>query len=524
MRILVLLGLCPQAVAQETAPAAAEALAPPQAVGKAANPQKGAPPPGEATDLPLAQIAPPLQYADVQALSIDLPTALQLANASNPTIALARERVREAQAALLAAQVLWLPNLQTGPAYQRHDGQIQNSRGMVFTTSKSNFFEGGGAAMSFQTSEALFGPLIARRLTEAQAAQAQAVTHNIQLDVALSYLDLVQGYAALAVNADTLGRAEYILDEAEKANKAGFSRTGGDVTRARGEVQLRREQQIALETQAATASARLAQLLLLDPTVDLRPADPAAVPITLVPLHAAIDELVATGLLNRPELAESRALVAAAVARWRQARLGPLLPRLEVSYFAGVFGGGINDDVSNFDGRGDGTAQAIWEFRNLGLGNVAEARLRRSQVNQASYHVLEIQAQVAADVTAAVKLARTRERTLQSAQEAVRQALETWRRLRIAAFGMLTRDKLVNTLEPVIAEQALDTARVHYLTEVIEYNKAQFRLYQALGQPPLEALPQAVAAPPVTVPTAPQPYRPSPAPVIPVPPPPKRKP
>jgi outer membrane protein TolC len=506
-------------------PAPTEALPQPPTVAQPAQQQPPRASSSEATALPLAQIAPPFQDPDVQALTIDLPTALRLVNASNPTIALARERVREAQAALMAAQVLWLPNLQTGPAYVRHDGQIQNSRGDVFTTSKSNFFEGGGAVMSFQTSDALFAPLIARRLVAAQAAQAQAVTYSIQLDVALAYLDLLFAYGALAVNADSLGRAQYILDEADKANKSGFSRSPADVTRARGEVDLRRQQQIALETQTASASAHLAQLLLLQPSVDLHPADPAIVPITLVPLNTAIDELVATGLLNRPELAESRALVAAAIARWRQARIGPFLPRLDVSYFAGTFGGGIDSEVSNFSGRGDGAAEFVWEFRNLGLGNIAEARLYRSRVNQANYHVIEIQAQVAAEVTTAVKSAKIRERTLRSAQEAVQQALETWRRLKLAAFGMLTKGQgLVNTLEPVIAEQTLDNARVQYLVEVIEYNKAQFRLYQALGQPPLEALPQAVAAPPVTVPTAPQPYVPSPPPKIPLLPPPKGKP
>jgi outer membrane protein TolC len=452
-----------------------------------------------------------------------LPTALQLVNASNPTIALARERVREAQAALSAARVLWLPNLQTGPAYQRHDGQTQSSHGDIFGVSKSNFFEGGGAAMTFETADALFAPLIARRLTEAQAAEARAVTHSIQLDVALAYLDLIQAYGALAVNADTLARAAYVLDEAQKTDLEGMNRTKADVTRARAEVELRRQQQIALETQAALASARLAQLLLLQPSVDLRPADPAVVPITLVPPDEEIDTLIATGLLNRPELAESRAVVAAALARWRQARVGPLLPRLEVTYFAGTFGGGINEEVSNFSGRGDGTAQAVWQLRNLGLGDVAQARLRRAQYNQANFHVLEVQAQVASEVTAAVKSARIRQRTLQSAQEAVSQALETWRRLRLAAFGILTRDRLVNTLEPITAEQALDAARNQYLIEVIEYNKAQFRLYEALGQPPLEALPGAVALP-VSVPAAPQPYQPSPIPVIPIPPPGKIKP
>jgi outer membrane protein TolC len=464
-----------------------------------------------------------LQYPDVQVLPIDLPTALRLADAGNPTIALARERVREAEAALLAARVLWLPNLETGPAYMRHDGQLQDTSGVIFGVSKSNFFEGGGAAMVFQTGDALFAPLIARRLTEAQAAQARVVTHSIQLDVALAYLDLIQAYGALAANADTLGRAEFILQEAAKADQFQLSRTTADITRARAEVALRRQQHIDLEGQAALASARLAQLLLLQPTVDLRPADPAVVPITLVPLEADIDTLVATGLLNRPELAESRALVLAALARWRQARLTPLLPRVEVDYTTGVFGGGRNDDVSTFSGRGDGLAQAVWEFRNLGFGNLAEARLRRSQYNQANYHVLEVQAQVAAEVTAAVKQARTRQRTLEIAQAGVSDALETWRRLKLAAFGVLTREQRVNTLEPVIAEQALDVARTQYLTEVIEYNKAQFRLYEALGQPPADALPQAVATP-VSVPAAPQPYTPSPMPVFPIPPAPKLKP
>src|SRR5207302_944948 len=145
------------------------------------------------------------------------------------------------------------------------------------------------------------------------------------------------------------------------------------------------------------------QLLLLQPTTDLRPADSAVVPISLVAADTPLDTLVATGLLNRPELAESHALVLAALARWRQARVGPLLPRLEITYFAGDFGGGVNDEVSHFSGRGDGTAQAVWQLHNLGFGDVAQARLRRSQYNQANYHVLEVQAQVAAEITAAAQ-------------------------------------------------------------------------------------------------------------------------
>src|SRR5207248_9416632 len=75
-----------------------------------------------------------------ETLPIDLPTALRLADAANPTINLARERVREAYFLLNEAEVAWLPNLQTGPTYVRHDGQLQNAAGVVFGVSKQNLF------------------------------------------------------------------------------------------------------------------------------------------------------------------------------------------------------------------------------------------------------------------------------------------------------------------------------------------------------------------------------------------------
>src|SRR5262249_36398097 len=175
-------------------------------------------------------------------------------------------------------------------------------------------------------------------------------------------------------------------------------------------------------------SARLAQLLLLEPTVDLRPADPTVVPIALVPADTSLDQLVALGLMNRPELAESQALVQAALVRWQQARVDPFVPRLEVGYTAGVFGGGLREEMSNFSGRGDGLAQAIWELHNLGAGDLARVRVRRAMANEANLHVVEVQARVAAEVTAAAKLARAPLTTLDGAREAWRPAGETWRR------------------------------------------------------------------------------------------------
>jgi len=437
--------------------------------------------------------------SDVRVLPIDLPTTLRLVDANNPTIALARERLNEAYAILRRAQVLLLPNLQTGPAYVRHDGLLQTSSGLIISPSKWNFFEGGGASLSVETSEALFAPRISRRLLDAETGAALGVTNNVQLNAASRYLDLLAAYGALAINAETLANVQQATGMAEQAEKAKLGKTAADANRLRTELELRRQERIDLEGKAAVASAQLAQLLLADATADLRPTDPAIVPISLVAADTSLDDLVATGLMNRPELAESRALVSAALARWQQARTAPLLPRLEVDYLAGEFGGGLHDETQRFGGRGDGLAQAVWTLHNLGAGDIALARVRRSQYNQSNLHVREVEAQVAAEIATAAKSVRTRQRTLRRAQEAVRQAEKAWPIVYKTTFNATFRGvgaaQRFEALELLWAERDLDQARRQYLTEVIEYNRAQFQLYWALGQPPIESLGQATSLP-----------------------------
>src|SRR5437588_10156431 len=69
------------------------------------------------------QLAAPA--AGEKALPINLATALQLANARSLDVAVAAERVRQAAAQYERAQVLWLPSIQFGVDYFRHDGRIQ---------------------------------------------------------------------------------------------------------------------------------------------------------------------------------------------------------------------------------------------------------------------------------------------------------------------------------------------------------------------------------------------------------------
>ena len=137
-------------------------------------------------------------------MRIDLPTTLRIADSANPTIAFARARVDEAYALVREAELKWIPDFDMGVVYLRHDGNIQNAAGLVFDTSKSSLALFGGPTLRVSSSDGLFAPLIARRLAAAQAAASQAVNNNIQLNVALAYLDLLQSYGQLAINADIL--------------------------------------------------------------------------------------------------------------------------------------------------------------------------------------------------------------------------------------------------------------------------------------------------------------------------------
>ncbi|MFQ5733268.1 MAG: hypothetical protein ACE5KM_15105, partial [Planctomycetaceae bacterium] len=66
---------------------------------------------------------------------LDLAGVLYLAGAESWMVHLAAERVREAEADLDAAEAMWLPSLNAGVGWTKHDGQIQDTGGRVIDVS-----------------------------------------------------------------------------------------------------------------------------------------------------------------------------------------------------------------------------------------------------------------------------------------------------------------------------------------------------------------------------------------------------
>lgn len=460
-----------------------------------ARPASAAKPPPADTPLTLASAAEPVApvptppatrpaYAQLETHPIDLPTVLRLVDANSPAVGFARARVAEAQARVAQAEVQWLPNLSVGAAYNRFDGQTQNQRGEVFDVSRANLFYGGGPALTLNIADALYGPLVARRVRAAVQFQEVATTISAEQDAAAAYLDLVQLHAQLEVNADILARAEELLKGAENAKAATLDRTAGDVQRAKTEVLFRRTERLDLEARAAAISARLGRLLYLQPNVKLVPADLAVAPLTLIDPSRTLDDLLATALATRPDLAAGREAIAAAWQRVRQARREPFIPKVAVQNQTGGFGGGVNDDLSNFAARNALSVQLFWEVRNLGFGNRAGVAERRAAVDQARYQLAESQARAAAEVVEAAQTAAAKFEAIAPAEEAVKEATELYRINKSGTQNVVGANNLFDALRPLQAIQALNTARLNYLSAVMDHNRAQLRLLAAVGTPP----------------------------------------
>jgi outer membrane protein TolC len=275
------------------------------------------------------------------------------------------------------------------------------------------------------------------------------------------------------------------------------------------------------------ASADLTRLLRLQPGTLVEPAEEPSLTVSLIDPVTPIDELISIGLTNRPELASYQAVVQAALVRVKQEKRRPLLPTLAVrgvgsntpGLAGGYFGGGVNDDVQNFGPRFSVDLQAVWEFQNLGFGNRARVREREADSRRALLELLRTQDVVTAEVVQAHAQAQRAAKRLKAAEDGVANAAATAEK-NLQGLGQTKRagEQLVLVFRPqeaVAAVSALDQAYRDYYQAVGDFNRAQFRLYRALGHPgdALCQVGQPAGALPATTVPAPDPVTNTPLPV-----------
>jgi outer membrane protein TolC len=473
--------------------------------------------PGEVLPSPktasAADVVPPSVNSILgdQVNPIDLASALQLARVQNPEIMLARERVEEAVALRQLAAAQFLPNINAGTNFDNHNGPLQRANGQILKVDRGSLYLGLGAnavgagtvnipgiVWDVNLSKVIFGSLVSRQVVRQRDFASAAVRNDILLAVASAYMELLrtEGRRAIAI----LNRQEAREVARVTANyfKAGQGRQA-DADRAATELEVREADFIQAEGDILTASARLAQLLDLNPSIRLHAIDGWVVPAPIVPDPIPVAELIAIALTQRPELAERQAAIRAALLHLQGTKLLPFSPNLIVGYSAGTFGGGSNlvaegvlqadgtilrqPRFDSFAGRQDFDAVVYWSVRNLGIGNLALVRLAQSNLRSEQLRDVEVLDRVRAEV--AIAHARTHarfaqigtaEQAVQSSQTAFREDLSRTR----AAVGL--------PIEVLDSLRLLGRSRFAYLDAIVDYNRAQFELYVALGQPPANVL------------------------------------
>lgn len=449
--------------------------------------------------------AQPALEAHETPLPVNFATALQLAGARPLDVQIAGRQVAVAAAQYDRARLLWVPNLVLGADYFAHTGPQQNFAGEILRSNRSTFMAGFGPNVVFSFSDAMYAPLAARQDLRAREAERQATINDTSLQVAEAYFAVQQarGELAGAILAET-----HATELARRTTElAKGLAPPADENRAKVELARRKQIMVAARERWRIASAELARLLRLDPNATLEPVEPAFLPVTVIDSHISLDGLIPIALGARPELAGHQAVVQAALARLKQEKIRPLVPSLALrsvstnpsgSLGYGTFGGGPNDRLDNFGGRFDIDVQLLWEFQALGFGNRARMRERKAEHEIATLELFRTQDRIAAEVAQAYAEVRSSADRLNQAEPALREAIDLVNKS-LEGLGQTRRAGdtvllVVRPQEAVAAIQALGQANIDLFGAVADYNRAQFRLYRALGHP-AQCLANAVTPP-----------------------------
>lgn len=428
--------------------------------------------------------------------TLDLATALRLGGANNLQIQLARERVIEAEINWRQKKAMILPSLWWGLVYNKHDGRIQATEGDIVEAGRNSLFFGGGAGlddaplaggssgpsrlvMNLSIADAHFEPLVACQLVDAANYAEQRDLNDTLLAIATGYFDLVEARGVLASVRDGLQAAQSLVKLTTDFFDAGEG-SQTEVFRARTEKAYWQRRVYDAQRKVIGRSAELARLLRLDPNLQLVPAEDQMAPVALVSEAHSMQDLIATGLASRPELARHQSLVAVRLEQLRQETWRPLLPYIQVGASAGNFGGGPSSQYGNAGGRSDVDLLAVWEVRNLAVGNVLLRRRRDSQATQAEIEAEMLQDRITAEiVTAASDVAAYR-----SQIDAALDGASAARRSYESNLDRI-RDAVGLPIELLQAVRARTDAQLAYSEAISDYNRAQYRLLHSLGQPPM---------------------------------------
>lgn len=414
-------------------------------------------------------------WASGDAQPINLSAVLQLTNARSLEVELAQEKLNEAKALHASAVSQFFPWLAPGVVYKRHDNLIQAVDGQLLDVQKQSWAPGVAIAAEMQTGDAIYRKLAASQQVKA-AQQALAAERQQSMLMAVSrYFALLRSQASVQVAQEAVRISEDYLVQLNQAVEAGLA-FKGDELRVRTQTARNQLQLEQARTERRLAAARLAEVLHLDPAVDLIGASSELAPLKLHDSKGSPKELVAQALKARPEQLQNAALVGSAQAGLKGAVYGPLLPNLGAQAFFGGLGGDSDVGNSRFDAQQDYSVGLSWRIGPGGLFDPsrkqsAQARLRTAEI--VSERMRERIAREVVEAEVRCQALAQQVKTAKTMVAAAEQGFALARERKEFAVGIV--------LETLKAEEDLTRARQDYFKTIAEFNAAQYELNVALG-------------------------------------------
>jgi outer membrane protein TolC len=435
----------------------------------------------------------PFEPTDLR-FPINLATALRLSDARPLIVAAAQASVWVAEAQLTRAKVLWIPSVLFGVDYIRHDGGGPDLNKGIMTAPSVNFFYTGPSLWQYvNLTDAIFQPLSARQVLNARHWDVQTAKNDALLQTADAYFQVHLYRGKYAGDLYTVAKGRELVDRIAQLSRELVPTV--EVARARNLLADLEQRAVLARQEWKVSSAKLTQVLRLDPRAVVDPLEHDHAQITLIDPARGFDDLMPIALSNRPELASRRALVQAAEIDVRREKMRPALPLVLLNGFqsagmliqGGIFALGPNSSLNQWTGRDDVSIQLMWQLEGFGIGNLARIKQRRGLESQAIIDLRRSQDKVAADVNRALARVQSAAARVVQADRALRTGIVTFNgNLEGIQETKRLGDVLVLTYRPQEAVYSLDLLEVafrEYFTTVAEYNRAQFELFHALGYP-----------------------------------------
>lgn len=410
--------------------------------------------------------------------TVDLPTALRLAGANNLDVEIARAKADEARAAHASARSRFFPWLAPSVTIRRHDENIQNVEGRILDADKQSLAAAVTLNAQLDLGETYYQNLVAQQRVKASEAELAGRQREVTFRAAAAYFDLARARAAVIAAEEAARIGGRHAEQIAATSEAGIT-FAGDAARVRAARERADLTLIRAKAEQRIAAARLAEVLRLDPAVELKPVDSDLAPLELGAPDDDLGGLISRALAARPELDAAAARLEGARAGHRASKNAPLIPTLGAQASVGGLGGGPAGSTltRDYGYSGDYTIGLSWR---VGPGGLLDQNRQREAASRAQQAELEIE-KLKDLIRRQVVEQHTRLGSYGAQIDLARKALEAADQT--ARLSRQRRETGVSAaLEDLQAEDELARARRDYLATIADYNLAQYALRYVTGQ------------------------------------------